>query len=439
MASFVEMAEGFEPEFQVAEKSLDNPAKILVVGVGGGGNNSLERMIEAELQNVQYIALNTDAQVISRSSAPIRLTIGMNTTNGLGAGGNPENGREAAKEDKDKIRSLITGADMVFMTGGMGGGTGSGALPVVAEIVKEEGILGVAIVTKPFDFEGNKRKANAEKAISELQEIVDTLIVIPNQRLLSVVKQSTHLLEAFKLADEMLHQGVRIVSDLITIPGVINLDLSDVRTVIKGVGGDALIGIGEVNEADAQAEGEERAVLAARAAIRNPMLEDVSIEGAKGVLLNITGANVSLYDVHTVGDIISKSVGEDANLIVGTCIDPDMGDNLRVGVIAAGFQRNQQRRIISQSFESVKNKTKKDTGYLDIFAGEVDIPTPSKPKPKPQKAETFELEQADEELFIKPDPVIDETPIQEPEQEVVQEFDPGDYDLPPWLRKKNKG
>jgi len=403
-------------------------AKIVVIGVGGAGGNAVERMIEAQMSGVQFVAINTDAQAIHKSSSPKKFTIGPKATCGLGAGGNPDKGKSAAEEDRDKISEIVSDADMVFITAGMGGGTGTGAAPVVAEIAKKSDALTVAVVTKPFDFEGKRRLQNATKGIEELQDIVDTLIVIPNQRLLSIVERQTSLKESFAIADEILHQAVRNISDLITKPWEINLDFADVRAILSGVGGDALIGIGE-------AEGENAAIEAARAAITNPMLEDVSIEGAKGVLLSITGGpNLTMYDVHEASSLISKAAGEDANFIFGTAIDESMGNSIRIGVIAAGFKRNQQKKILTQPFVQKKKKPNVPDIFNIFEEGEISIPTPEPIVPKQQKAVDYIPEDSSEEFLLEPLPKK-EMFIEPPTNNRVKEeknnkFDPNMYDLP---------
>ncbi|MFP4459808.1 MAG: cell division protein FtsZ [Candidatus Zixiibacteriota bacterium] len=412
--------------------------RIVVVGIGGAGNNSVERMIEAKLEKVEYIALNTDAQAIEMSSAPTKLVIGHKSNKGLGAGGDPENGRKAAETDSETLKELLDGSDMIFITAGMGGGTGSGAAPVVAEIARETGALSVAVVTKPFSFEGNTRKQNAENAIKELQGIVDTLIVIPNQRLLDIVDPSTSFQEALLTADEMLHQGVKSVSDLITIPGIINLDITDVRAVISEAGGDALIGIGEAETDDNQ----DRAEIAATKAISSPMLEGVSINGAKGVVMNISGSNLTMYEVSVAADIVSKAAGPQANFIFGTTIDNNLGNKLRVSVIAAGFKRNQQKKIITNNVSTMN--TKKDNDILDIFTDGGDLNVPSPPKKKKSKLEKAPSYQPKQEkdsdvFFIEPDIKKETKKIEaslesdEPEKDDF-DIDTSEYDIPAFLR-----
>ncbi|MBO2520539.1 MAG: cell division protein FtsZ [Firmicutes bacterium] len=304
-------------------------ANIKVIGVGGGGCNAVNRMIEAELQGVQFVAMNTDAQALQSSNASHKLQLGSKLTRGLGAGSNPEIGQRAAEESREEIRALLEGADMVFVTAGMGGGTGTGGAPVVAEVARELSALTVAVVTKPFSFEGKKRLAQAERGIAELREKVDTLIVIPNDRLLQVVDRRTSMVEAFRIADDVLRQGVQGISDLITVPGLINLDFADVRTIMSNAGS-ALMGIG-------RASGEDRAAKAAKQAVSSPLLE-ASIEGARGILLNITGSsNLGLFEVNDAAEIIAEAADPEAVIIFGAVIDDTLQDEIRVTVIATGF------------------------------------------------------------------------------------------------------
>jgi cell division protein FtsZ len=305
-------------------------AKIKVVGVGGGGGNAVNRMIQAGIKGVEFIVANTDVQAMRSSAAPVKLQIGGKLTKGLGAGANPEIGKQAALEDTDRILEALSGADMIFITTGMGGGTGTGAAPIIASLAAELGALTVAVVTKPFNFEGKRRRVQAEQGIRALRDTVDTLITIPNERLLNFVERATSLGEAFKIADDILRQAVQGISDLITVPGEINLDFADVRTIMHGMGM-ALMGTGV-------SSGEHRAVEAAQRAISSPLLEEASIEGAKGVLINITGGtDMTLFEVHEAASIIQEAADEEANIIFGTVIDPRMKDEVKVTVIATGF------------------------------------------------------------------------------------------------------
>jgi cell division protein FtsZ len=306
-------------------------AQIKVIGVGGGGNNAVNRMITAGLKGVDFVAVNTDAQAINLSRAGQKVQIGLKLTKGLGAGANPEVGSKAAEESREELINALKGADMVFVTAGMGGGTGTGAAPIVAEIAKELGALTVGVVTRPFAFEGRKRAMQAEKGIAELKSKVDTLITIPNDRLLQVVDKHTTIHEAFRIADDVLRQGVQGISDLIAVPGLINLDFADVKTIMRNTGS-ALMGIGT-------ATGENRAADAARKAISSPLLE-TSIEGAQGVLLNITGGqNLTLFEVNEASEIIAEAADPEANIIFGAVIDESMKEEVRVTVIATGFDQ----------------------------------------------------------------------------------------------------
>src|SRR5438876_7927545 len=311
-------------------------AVIKVVGVGGGGTNAVNRMIDAGLSGVEFIAANTDAQALQMTDADVKLNIGGQLTKGLGAGANPQIGQGAAAESRDDIKEALKGADMVFVTAGEGGGTGTGAAPVMAEIAKNEiGALTVGVVTRPFEFEGTQRARQAEEGIQRLREVVDTLIVIPNEKLLSIVERRTTILEAFREADNVLRQGVQGITDLITIPGLINLDFADVRTIMTDAGS-ALMGIG-------QAGGENRASEAARTAISSPLLEE-SVEGATGVLLNITGGrDLGLFEVNEAAEIVTAAADKNSNIIFGSVIDESLEDEVRVTVIATGFDGHRPR------------------------------------------------------------------------------------------------
>jgi len=310
---------------------LEQFAQIRVVGVGGGGNNAVNRMISAGLRGVEFIAINTDKQALFLSKANTKIQIGDKLTKGLGAGANPEIGEKAANESRDEIAQAIKGADMVFVTAGMGGGTGTGAAPVVAQIAKEMGILTVGVVTKPFMFEGRKRMQHAERGIETLKGVVDTLVTIPNDRLLQVAEKKTSIVDAFKIADDVLRQGVQGISDLIAVPGLVNLDFADVKTIMLDTGL-AHMGIG-------RASGENRAEEAAKQAILSPLLE-TSIEGARGVLLNITGGpDLGLFEVNTAAELVQKSADPDANIIFGAVIDENLKDELLITVIATGFDK----------------------------------------------------------------------------------------------------
>ncbi len=322
---------------------LENPAQIKVLGVGGGGSNAVNRMIEQGIRGVEFIAINTDAQALMLANAPQRLRIGDKLTKGLGAGGQPEVGEKAAMESAEDVKNLMRGTDMIFVTCGMGGGTGTGAAPVVAKLAKESGALTIGVVTKPFTFEGARRKRIAEEGIKRLRESVDTLIVIPNDRLLQVVDKKATIQQAFLTADDVLRQGIQGISELITIPGLINLDFADVRAVMNE-GGSALMSIGT-------ASGDNRAQNAAEQAIHSALL-DVSIEGAQGILFNVTGGtDLALHEVNAAAEIIQRTADPDANIIFGAVIDPNMKDAIRITVIATGFDAIKDQKV-TQSEES---------------------------------------------------------------------------------------
>lgn len=340
-------------------------ANLKVVGVGGGGSNAINRMIEAGIKGVDFICVNTDAQALNLSKAPIRLQIGQNLTRGLGAGANPEVGQKAAEESRDEIIEHLKGADMVFVTAGMGGGTGTGGAPVIAAAAKELGALTVGVVTKPFSFEGRRRMSVALQGIENLRSNVDTLIVIPNDRLLQVVPKDATILDAFRVADDVLRHGVQGISDLVCVPGLINLDFADVRTIMMDTGS-ALMGIGI-------GHGENRAKEAAAQAISSPLLE-ASIEGAKGVLMNITGGpDLGIFEVNEAAELVMQAADPDANIIFGAVINDDLEDTLQITVIATGFD-NTRRKEVRKIEKPVVPKVDMD----DIF----DIPTFLR-RPKP--------------------------------------------------------
>ena len=384
--------------FELDNNELDQLANIKVIGVGGGGSNAVNRMINLGLQGVEFIAVNTDAQALLKSLAPKRLQIGDKLTRGLGAGARPEVGQKAAEESRDDILEALRGADMVFVTAGMGGGTGTGAAPVVAECAREIGALTVAVVTRPFSFEGMKRKRNAESGIANLRQHVDTIITIPNDRLLQVVDKKTSITQAFLEADDILRQGVKGISDLISEAGLINLDFADVRSIMSN-SGTALMGIGE-------ATGENAAVEAAKNAIASPLLE-TTIDGARGVLINVTGAeeNLSMFEVNEASTTIQEAVNGQANIIWGAAVDNTMGDTVKVTVVATGFDNND----------------------------EVGVPAPQ-PAQKVQMAAPVAPN-----LFGQPQQPVQAVPaqpqVQQPAaapQEPVEPF----IDIPVWMRKK---
>lgn len=369
--------------FELAEEAPCR-ARLAVIGVGGGGGNAVNTMITSGMESVQFIASNTDAQVLEKSLAREKLQIGRELTGGLGAGGNPEVGRKAALEDTEVITSLVEGLDMLFVTAGMGGGTGTGAAPVIARIAKEAGVLTVGVVTKPFIFEGRRRMAQADEGIAELREAVNTLITIPNQRLLGMVERKTTMVEAFDKANDVLFQACRGIADLITTPGLINLDFADVRTIMRDMGGMALMGSGT-------GVGDNRAITAAQNAISSPLLEEGTIQGARGVLINICGGeDLSLYEVSEASELIHEAAHEDANIIFGSVIEPSLGDQVRVTVIATGFGRESLKSVETAQAEAtgtdgrklsipayvrLKNNRKEGTLSYQLDDEDLDVPT----------------------------------------------------------------
>jgi cell division protein FtsZ len=364
-------------------------ARIKVIGVGGGGCNAVNRMIDEGLSGIEFITVNTDAQALVLSKAPTRVRIGEKVTRGLGAGGNPEMGRKAAEESAEELYEVLKGSDMVFVTAGLGGGTGTGAASIIAQIAKEIGALTIGVVTRPFTFEGNHRAKSADEGISKLKEHADTLIVIPNDKLLQIVDKRASIADAFKTADDVLRQGIQGISELITVPGLINLDFADVRTIMSE-GGAALMAVG-------RAEGEDRARLAAEQAISSQLL-DITIDGARGILFNVTGGNnLTLFEVNQAAAIIKEGAHPDVNLIFGAVIDPNLGDEVRITVIATGFDsRNMPRRTAANvntnsntNFEparlnpaahiSVAGETRQlqpaDFKPVIMDTGDIDIPT----------------------------------------------------------------
>ncbi len=324
---------------------VDGTATIKVIGVGGAGNNAVNRMVEAGIKSVEFIAVNTDRQALNMSKANSKIQIGEKLTRGLGAGANPDIGAQAAEESKAEIAEILKGADMVFVTAGMGGGTGTGAAPLVAATAKELGILTIGVVTKPFTFEGKKRLAQAERGIANLKGKVDTLVVIPNDKLLQVIDRKTSIVEAFRMADDILRQGVQGISDLIAVPGLINLDFADVKTIMLNQGM-AHMGIG-------RASGENRAEDAAKQAIQSPLLE-TSIEGARGVIINITGgSDIGLHEANTAAELVQRSADPEANIIFGTVTDDSMGDEIQITVIATGFEKEDEKRPSLSGYENI--------------------------------------------------------------------------------------
>ncbi|MGE5306791.1 MAG: cell division protein FtsZ [Alphaproteobacteria bacterium] len=398
--------------FEIIEQTHLN-ARIKVIGIGGGGGNAVNTMIGAKLSGVDFMVANTDAQSLEASQAAVRIQLGSQVTKGLGAGANPEIGRRAALEDQEKIKEYLAGSDMIFITAGMGGGTGTGGAPVVARMAREVGALTVGVVTKPFIFEGKKRMRQAEDGIEELKQSVDTLIVIPNQRLLSIAAKTTTMLEAFHKADDVLLQAVRGISDLIITPGLINLDFADVRTVMAEMGL-ALMGA-------ASASGENRAVEAAQKAISSPLLEDISIQGARGVLINITGgSDLCLHEVNEAASMIQEEAHDDANIIFGAVIDENLADEIRITVIATGFgeAKEEQKPAPSNVSSLVPASAKsKKVIHLGTIVDDLDTPTWQRKKQGTDEVETVTLNKTNFQF----------TPNQEDEDK---------YDIPTFLRRQ---
>ncbi|QXE03015.1 cell division protein FtsZ [Terribacillus sp. DMT04] len=384
------------------DTNMETLATIKVIGVGGGGSNAVNRMIEHGVQGVEFIAVNTDSQALNLSKADVKMQIGAKLTRGLGAGANPEVGRKAAEESKEQIQEALQGADMVFVTAGMGGGTGTGAAPVIAQVAKELGALTVGIVTRPFSFEGRKRQTQALAGTEALKGSVDTLIVIPNDRLLEIVDKNTPMLEAFREADNVLRQGVQGISELIAVPGLINVDFADVKTIMADKGS-ALMGIGI-------ATGESRATEAAKKAISSPLLE-TSIDGAHGVLMNISGgANLSLYEVQEAADIVTSAADQEVNVIFGSVINEDLKDEIVVTVIATGFDETQIQQAMNQP----------------------------RPKARPVQKETQSTEQqqpANTERRREREELRRETPSSSPQPRKQEEET---LDIPTFLRNRNR-
>jgi cell division protein FtsZ len=397
--------------FEIVEQN-SMTARIKVIGIGGGGSNAVNTMITASLSGVDFMVANTDAQSLEASEAAVRIQLGGLVTKGLGAGANPEIGRRAALEDQEKIREYLDGSDMIFITAGMGGGTGTGGAPVLARVAREVGALTVGVVTKPFLFEGKKRMRQAEDGIEELKQNVDTLIVIPNQRLLSIAAKTTTMLEAFHKADDVLLQAVRGISDLIITPGLINLDFADVRTVMAEMGL-ALMGA-------ASATGENRAIEAAQKAISSPLLEDISIQGARGVLINITGGpDLCLHEVNEAASMIQEEAHEDANIIFGAVIDENLTDEIRITVIATGFGEIKEEKkpapvpAAAANVSNIVNAVQKNKKvvHLGTIVDDLEAPTWQRKKQGSDEVETvtmnkpgfqFSANQEDDEKYDIP-------------------------------------
>ncbi len=396
--------------------SADNFASIKVVGIGGGGGNAVNRMIEEGLGGVEFIAINTDAQALMLSKAKTRVRIGDKLTRGLGAGGNPEIGKKAAEESSDELYEVLRGADMVFITSGMGGGTGTGGAPIVAQVAKELGSLTIGVVTRPFTFEGSRRIQGAEAGIEALKSQVDTLIVIPNDRLLQIVDKRSSLQDAFRQADDVLRQGIQGISELITVPGLINLDFADVRTIMSE-GGAALMAVG-------RATGEDRARKAAEEAISSSLL-DVTIDGARGILFNVTGGpNMSLFEVNEAAAIIKETSHPDVNLIFGAVIDDNMADEIRITVIATGFE---QSRVAARRPVKAAN--------APVTRDRINPATTAAPRPAPRPVQQQppELPTAEDEEQAAPP----QAQVRKVEEEFTSRvYDTDDLDIPAFLRRR---
>ncbi len=378
---------------------VEGAALIRVVGVGGGGSNAVNRMIEAGIAGVDFIAINTDNQALMSSRARQRLHIGDRATRGLGAGGDPEMGTRAAEESVEEIRGALRGSDMVFVTAGMGGGTGTGATPLVAKVAREEGALTIGVVTRPFSFEGSRRAQTATNGIEELKEHVDTLIVIPNDRLLETADKRLSLLDSFRLADDVLRQGIQGISELITVPGLINLDFADVRTIMS-MGGAALMAIGT-------GEGDDRAQHAAEHALSNRLL-DVTIDGARGILFNVTGGpSLSLYEINQAAAVIRETAHPDVNLLFGAVIDPQMGDEVRITVIATGFDRSipaVHRMTTSAASRQVERRPTTPARPVreqeSVSVGRAEAPRPQ-PADSQRQSSSFRIDDLDIPAFLR--------------------------------------
>ncbi len=406
--------------FDVTESLIDN-AVIKVIGVGGGGNNAVEHMLEHNIEGVEFICANTDAQALRNSSVRVALQIGNELTKGLGAGANPEVGKRAAQEDRMHIQETLEGADMVFITAGMGGGTGTGAAPVIAEIAKDMGILTVAVVTKPFPFEGRRRMQVAEFGIQELSQSVDSLITIPNAKLLSVLGKNVSLLDAFKAANNVLQGAVQGISELITRPGLINVDFADVRTVMSAMGV-AMMGT-------ATASGESRAQEAAEAAVASPLLEDINLAGAKGVLVNITaGMDMSIGEFEEVGEVIKNFTSDQATVVVGTVIDTDMSDELRVTIVVTGLEGAPQA-VTAEAFAPTSQSSVRRNPYTNGN----DQPQQA-PRRAPMSAQPFSQQPA-QQHFRRAAPVVEQPKTIEPQASSAKSE--SDYlDIPTFLRRQ---
>jgi cell division protein FtsZ len=444
-----------EPESDIRihfNEELLNTAKIKVIGVGGGGGNAVNRMIESRLEGVEFVVANTDLQALKGSKAPVKIQLGVKLTNGLGAGANPEVGRKAALEDADKIIEALEGADMVFVTTGLGGGTGTGAAPIIASLASEMGALTVAVVTKPFAFEGKRRQNQAERGLQELIDSVDTTVVIPNEKLLAVAKDAGFF-ESFRVADDILRQAVQGISDIITIPGIINRDFADVKTIMAGMGY-AVMGT-------ATAKGEGRATAAAQAAIASPLLEAGAIDGARGILINVTGSSsLRLAEVNEASTIIQSAAHEDANIIFGAVLDEKMKDDVKITVIATGFKEVRRRQHAESA--SMLHNTRAAAATVNAT---YDVPAVREPKPPvaPEPPRAAEMSSERQPISYVPDAgddfesgivrhaePLEETmarqqaaaapePMETRSSSVEISYDANDLEIPAFLRKRGEG
>ncbi len=402
-------------------EDVRNKAKIKVIGVGGGGGNAINRMIDAHLEGVEFMTANTDLQALEMSRAPVRIQLGVKLTNGLGAGANPEVGRKAALEDADKIIEALEGADMVFVTAGLGGGTGTGAAPIIASLASEMGALTVAVVTKPFGFEGKRRMSQAERGLNELLDSVDTVIVIPNEKLLAVA-QDAGFFESFRVADDILRQAVQGISDIITIPGIINRDFADVKAIMAGMGY-AVMGT-------ATGKGDRRAVEASQRAIASPLLEAGAIDGARGILINVTGSSsLKLTEVNEASTIIQSAAHEDANIIFGAVQDEKMKDEVKITVIATGFKADQpqrRERAVSAAAAAI-SQARTASAYVaphpEPKAEQPEPPPPTPPAPP---------------VAPRPAPVRETTSLADVKSTVKTNYEEDDLDVPAFIRKRNE-
>lgn len=408
-------------------KPVETFARIKVVGVGGGGCNAVNRMIVEGIQGVEFVAINTDAQALLLAKAPTKVRIGDKLTRGLGAGGNPEVGRKSAEETAEELYSVLKGADMVFVTAGLGGGTGTGAAPVVAQIAKECGALTIGVVTRPFTFEGGRRMQSAESGMEALKEHADTLIVIPNDRLLQIVDKKASLSDAFRMADDVLRQGIQGISELITVPGLINLDFADVKAIMSE-GGAALMAVGH-------AEGDDRARLAAEQAISSQLL-DITIDGARGVLFNVTGGpNMTLFEVNQAAAIIRETSHPDVNMIFGAVIDPNMGDQVRITVIATGFERASRRPGMDSRQTQIPPRQQPEKPQTSTVS-----PVRQQPAPPPQQRQQpvqspLTEQRPTESVNIPASPTVPPVSITPPDFKPQPSYQ-DDLDIPTFLRNR---